>query len=292
MKCQKCDHEIRDSDLFCYNCGSKVIKEEKETKKIYCHICNNIIHENDNYCQGCGAKLNRSSEDDIDIISSRVNIVNNQQNKESNLVLIISLISVGISFIFSGFIPTITLILSLGAFAFAIFKLIKSRNKITGWSVALTTLAIMLSGLNVVNELIAKEYAFETRDRIYEITSIKLPEADPSFYNISMIDGEVVKVNLTNVLFNDVVYQLNDIQANEFETMINTISVFNGQNVSYVKEEFKFLLLEGTDVSLIYNIDNDTYDPTEGIKNKNLIIINYDCDSKVIQVLEIGVMVE
>ena len=80
MYCKKCGKELKKTNKFCNNCGTKVLKEEEDIidaevtedqkekeeikedakeheEKIYCHNCGKKIAKDANVCSACGINL-------------------------------------------------------------------------------------------------------------------------------------------------------------------------------------------------------------------------------------------
>lgn len=292
-KCDNCGTEYKETDKFCNKCGRRISRgtvEEPFEKPKYCHICNNQVSNEDRFCNNCGAKLSTSftNEPTRDIIAERFNYKNQPKAPKSALALWISIGAVGIAFILSGFIPYFTGVLGLGALGFAIYKLVKEKNRISGWAIAVAVLALMLSGMNIVSDLVAKDYAYESSERVSEIVDVDLPDVEPSFYDITMIDGEVVKVTLAMYDFNDIIYELDEAEARDFVTLIESNPNFRTDHLDALEDEFDGVMLNGTDIALVYNAQTYTYVLPNDYDNYDLIVINYDYDTNTLQILELS----
>lgn len=83
MYCKKCGKELKESNKFCNNCGTKVTPsnenniekdhEKSKVKKIYCRNCGKKIPKDSNTCPQCGFHLNNitpQSDPNNDIIEN------------------------------------------------------------------------------------------------------------------------------------------------------------------------------------------------------------------------------
>ena len=57
MKCKKCGAELLDTDKFCNQCGSKVVRKKK------CPECGAALREGAKFCPECGKTIGKESSD-------------------------------------------------------------------------------------------------------------------------------------------------------------------------------------------------------------------------------------
>lgn len=79
MICKSCGAEIKDTALFCNECGAKVIKNK------YCPNCGSVVEEKNKFCNECGFKL----IEDIENIEEQAPIVEDFSSdikEETNIV--------------------------------------------------------------------------------------------------------------------------------------------------------------------------------------------------------------
>ena len=285
-RCLNCDAVLNPNDKFCSNCGSATLRTEE--KKEFCHICNSEVSTNDKFCLSCGARLKRDFGEEEDIIASRF-----QNNPVTNIpddkmVFWISLGAVGFSLILSGVFPVISLIIAVGALGYAIFNFIKHKNKFNGWAVGLGVLALLIGGIGLTNDLITKDYANKSAERISEIVNVDIPNVEPAFYSILIMDGQFTGVSFRDYVNNDIVYKLGEADALEF---INGMDVrFKQENIDLLEEYFSEVMLPGSDISLIYDLENKTFALPDNMDEYNLIIINFDYEENTLQILEISTL--
>lgn len=54
MICYNCGRSLKDEELFCMNCGTKV---EKTPPRFYCANCGRELHPEGLFCMNCGQKV-------------------------------------------------------------------------------------------------------------------------------------------------------------------------------------------------------------------------------------------
>jgi len=290
MKCYNCGKDVKETDKFCGWCGSQVLEEESIKEmgdSMHCHICNSMIQKNDKVCSSCGAILNVNDKG-VDIITSSANEGYFVKGHISHAPIWFSIVALLVSFMLSSFgmiLPIITGVVSLGALGFAIYKFVRIRHRLNIWAIGISVLAILVSGVGITNELIEKDYAYERPNIIGELINVEFPDVAPSFYEISIMDGVLVKSTFLEYASNEIILKPTDEQANEF--IIKYENRFTNLDQETFEDYFSDLVLDENYVSIVYDLKNNTLGFPVNMEDYDLIIINYYLDKDLIQILEI-----
>ena len=289
MKCPKCNNIASVNDKFCQYCGEQLNTDKLEindTSLNRCKTCNAEVSSEDIYCLECGSKL---KEEDA---YSNLNINNYEQKynskEKSGTSITISSIVLGLSFFVASISPILFIIASIGAIGFAVYIFIKEKTRKAGWSIALASLALLFSISGLVDGLTQKKYAYESADRISEVIGFELPDVEPDYFKISIMDEQITSVTLTGYSFNDLVYVLSDEEASLLESRIElNNTLFSDEYLDDLNSEFITVILPNTDVSLVFDLEKDAYTLPTDLKEYRLIVVNYNYESKTLQVLEV-----
>lgn len=240
-----------------------------------CEVCNTEITEKDNYCNSCGAKL----VDEVMVAPV---------TKTPNTIIILSAVSVVVAFIIGQVLPIfigILCLLLLGVILKQYFvdkdKSIKSK-----WALALVSLAVLFSIFYTTIDLIKLDYANKSLERINEELNLDLEEVKPVYRYIGSMDG-MENIIYDNYSINELIYKYDEEKANTFLTRLNNDQRFLLKDVSILKYKFKNLSFLEHDYVLVYDRLTSEYQLPEDYEKADLIIIIYNTEDRIMQILEI-----
>lgn len=282
ITCDKCGKKLKKTDRLCLRCGN-VIEEEVLQHKV-CHICNQAIGVEDKFCMNCGAMVVDAPKESV--FEIRDYRTDNKTTKSK--IFTANLIAMIIIVFFGNLAPIFFAIVSLGILGAAIYLFTKERSRKNGWAIAFAALALLFSSFNYTNNLVSHKYALASGERISKQIGIKLHLPEPDFENILIMDGEVIGVTLTEYAFNDIIYELDETEASDIEAVINYNSdKFSNEHIELLYEKFDMVMMQNVDIALVYNNKTKKFELPEKFENYDIIIINYDSDEQVLQILEI-----
>lgn len=271
-----------------------------------CKKCNNVVGENDNFCSVCGERIyieensiEVQTDNEIDNQNSETENFSKYQfssyyqkyKKESdvNSLFLVSIVFAVMSFFIGAVFSELFFTSSLCFIIVATFMYIKNKNRKNGWTIAFFALTFFINGSVLFYNLTIGKFAKNVTNRIYDYTGIELVEKTPKYYEISFMNDELTYYILEDkdYVFNNIVYQYFDDHKESIENLITSNSNFSDTYLNQITNEFKDVIIEGVDVILVYNIKTNTYSYPDSLANSEIIIINYDYEEGVLQILEV-----
>lgn len=325
MKCHKCNNMVKLDDDYCSFCGEKLIREEKResiyqfapgekvdrktvvtTSSIYKFSENEKI-VNDSVLKQAETNqtdLDNTTEDNLDDnavtgkktiydylnkdkTTSSVITYGSYNKDKNNYIFVTSVVFLGLSFLISSLFPPLFVLFGIGLVVNSILIYNKNKTRKYGWAIAFSSLALILSGFSLFTALIEKDYANSASDRISEITEVSLDLNNPNSYFVSFVDDEQFRAVYTDYLFNEYIYELSEEEIIRFNSLTQSSSKFREELVSELESKIGDIMIEGVDISLVYEIKNQNYVLPSTFKDNEIIIVNYDADEGVVQILEI-----
>lgn len=278
MKCHICNHEVSNDDTICKNCNANLKQEESI---LLCSKCGSQLEADEKYCRKCGYINNLVKTNPKPVLVS--------DTKYKNLFFF-SLSIVLFAFLFGDLIfmvfPIILILFSLGIIAFSGYEYLKTKNKKVGWTIAIAILALIMSSINFMDDLIEKDYANNSASRINQVLDSSFSNIRPTSYDINYVEEVIVKGTNLEYYFNSIIYKFDEAQALEVEEELGKFLVFDDHD-ELIKEMFEPIVIGAFSLSIVYNINTKSYGPFQDLTDGDYIIINYDFESKTMQIIEI-----
>jgi len=282
-----------------------------------CKNCGYIVSEADNFCRNCGAKLTENQENSSSLKSSKYIFAkelvqknnlynsknnNNDQNNEKKyssldkILLVNSIVSLVVAFLIipilinltvygSIFFSIILLFLDILYLVLLIKKYLTEKTRKKAWSIAVTSLSIIICLNYLFMGLGIDKYAKETISRVNKELGMDLIEVKPTSYKVNFTDLETL-ANFPYAI-NSFIYELDEENKFDMENIISLDYRFSKNCIDNLYEKLDQYLVDDLDVVVIYDLTNNIYNPPLEFTNSKFVIVCYDFDAGVLQILEV-----
>lgn len=273
-----------------------------------CKKCNNVIDDNANFCPFCGENLKK--EESLLVEEVKTSTENNEQNSTTsntsiyqyssyyqnynkandvNLLFVVSIIFAVMSLLIGSLFADLFFVVSIILIGVTTYNYFKNKNRKNGWTIAFFTLALFLNGASLFFSLTIGKFANNVIERVYDHTGIELVTKKADYYDIAFMNDEITYYQLEerNYLVNNIIFQYIDDYKETIENLIASNSNFSVTYLNQITNEFDDVIIDGVDVCLVYNIKTNSYSYPNSLSTSEIIIINYDYEEGVLQILEV-----